>query len=314
KLFIGSTVDKSKPDSEFKGLFKNGKVYCFDPTINLFVPEPDGKWGTGNNGFVSLFIPYNVRPGRDKAWYEEQVRLNETTPWVVEANYPQTLEEALSPQSATSCFKKEVLDDLWANKIENPEMRQDCIYIIHPPRVGVSYGAMIDVGEGIGLDYSCLIIIGKSGLSSEVCAIIYTNTLGTDSFAYESDKLCKDYHSPLLVVDNIGVGRAVVDKLVDLGYDNLYKEKDKVGYPATKARKRELTSKLVEDINNKSLITRFKPQIKELMEYQWVNNYPEPTGATHGDTVTPLQLWELIKDDIGIKAEMHAYVGGRRVF
>lgn len=293
---IVSTVDKPKPDSYFK------KVYREAP----------------GNGFYPKFFGYDVRPDRDENWLEEQKRI--LSPWIVEGNYPKTVEEALSPLSASSCFQKEALDRLWAEALQ-PEIKKGFIYILYPPRVGTHYVAGIDVGEGIGQDYSCLTIIGKSGLRADVAAVIYTNTLGTDAFAFEASELCKDYHNPLLNVDNIGIGRAVIDKLKELAYPNLYyptdkegNRKEKAGWSLTQPNKRELVTKLVESINNGSLVTGFKPQIKELMEYQYVNGYPEPTGKTHGDTVISLMLAHEMIKKVGVSQKASLYVGGRKIW
>ena len=130
------------------------------------------------------------------------------------------------------------------------------------------------------------------------------------------------------MVDNIGVGRAVVDTLVKLGRPNLYsaeaenkKERgikitgaEKVGWTLTKPNKRELLVKLVERINNGSLITRFKPMIKELMEYQMVSGYPEPTGKTHGDTIISLMLAGAVLDRATGLFKPSLFVRGKRMF
>jgi len=298
-LISVSTVDKTKPDSYFKRHWKDAR---------------DGK-----NGFKALFYGYDVRPGRGEEWYAAIERENEETPWVVKGNYPKTSDEALEPLSAISCFNADVLKGLW-DEAGYGEVREGFIHILCPPVVGTQYAAGIDVGEGVGLDYSVLSIVGKRGLISEVAAVIYSNKVGTDSFAFECDRLCREYFSPLLVVDNIGIGRAVIDKLVELGYPNLYymKNKDgenkKAGWALTRPNKRELAVKLVERVNNRSLITRFKPQVQELMEYQWINGYPEPVGKTHGDTVISLMLAASQLDRIGAVVPASMWVKGRRIY
>ena len=118
-------------------------------------------------------------------------------------------------------------------------------------------------------------------------------------------------------MDNIGIGRAVSDKLVGLGYPNLYyqdKDRKKVGFALSRSNKRELVVKLVERINNGSLATRFAPMIRELMEYQWVNGYPEPTGKTHGDTIIALAFAAMLLDKIGVPQKASMFVGGRKVW
>jgi len=294
QLISVSTVDKTKPDSYFKRHWKEAR---------------DGK-----NNFKALFYGYDVRPGRDNNWYQAIVRENEQTPWVVKGNYPKTAEEALEPLSAVSCFKAEILKALWDNAAEG-EVREGFIHILCPPIVGTQYVAGIDVGEGVGLDYSVLSIVGKRGLSAEVVAVIYSNEVGTDAFAFDADRLCREYNSPLLVVDNIGIGRAVIDKLLELGYPKLYMMNEKkYGYALTRPNKRELLVKLVERVNNGTLLTRFKPQVQEMMEQQWVNGYPEATGKTHGDTVISLMLASSVLDKVGQAGEVSMYVRGRRVY
>jgi len=306
QLVSVSTVNKTEPDSYFKRHWK--AAY------------------NRENGFKALFYPYNVRPNRDEAFYQALVKENETTPWVVEANYPRTWQEALSPQSAQSCFNKDVLQKLW-DGVTEPEVRQGFIYIFSKPRVGVTYSAGVDVGEGVGLDYSSLDIIGKEGLNSEVAAKIYTNTLATDLFAFEVDKLCREYFTPLLGVENNAIGVAVMNKLVELGYPKLFSTEadnkrkagkevngtEKLGWTTGEKNKQTGIVELIESVNN-GLITRFKPQVKEMMEYQWVNGKPVPTGATHGDTVISLMLAsQMSKRSHGVpKASM--WISGKQIW
>lgn len=302
KLVSVSTVDKTKPDSYFKRHWKAGEGSGF--------PE------AGSNGFKSLFYAYDVRPNRDQAFYDAMVRENKSTPWVVEANYPRTAKEALRPQSAQSCFKKESLDKLWSN-VTDPETRQGFIYILYPPRVGTQCVGGVDVGEGVGLDYSCLTIVCKQGLSSEVVAVIYTNTLATDLFAYECDKLCREYFNCLLAVENNAIGVAVLNKLQELGYPNLFysdSKKQKVGWTTGEKNKQTAIVELIQSVNDGSLTTKFKPQVKEMMEYQWINGKPVPTGATHGDTVISLMLANQMLKRVGVRQEASMYIGGKKIW
>lgn len=299
QVTVVTTVDKPRPDSYFKGLYKAAQ--------------------NGLNSFHPLFYGFDVRPGRDEKWYEEQKRINESTPWVVEANYPRSVEEALSPLSAQSCFNKISLDKLWvdANEGRPHEVRQGFIYILSSPRVGVQYAAGVDVGEGVGLDYSCLTVVGRQGLNSEVVAVIYTNYLATDLFAYEIVKLCGEYFNPLLAIENNSLGIAVTNKVVELGYSNLFygdTAKKKVGWTTGEKNKQLGLIELVQSVNDSSLTTRFKPQVKELMEYQWVNGKPTPTGKTHGDTVMSLMLANEMLKSVKGSFKPSLFIRGRQIF
>ncbi len=299
-----STTDKTKPDSFFKRHWKMG--------------EGSGYPEAGQNNFKALFYGYEVRPNRDQAFFDAQVRESVLTPWEREANYPRTAVEALSPQSALSCFKKEAVDTLWENAVEPIETRQGFIHIFSKPRVGVTYVAGGDVGEGVGLAYSSLTIVGKDGLNSEVVAVIYSNKIPTDSFAFEVDKLCREYLDCELAVENNSIGNAVMNKLVELGYPRIFSTEverkrkagsqlsgnEKMGWITSGGKggtKYTAVVELIENVNNGSLTTVFKPQIKEMMEYQWVNALPEPTGATHGDTVISLMLANQMLKRVGVR-------------
>ncbi len=296
QLISVSTVDITKPSSYFKEHWKAAEA--------------------GRNGFKALFYGVFSRPGRGQEFYDQMVRENENTPWVVGANYPRSVEEALSPLSAQSCFNTDRLDKLWENTTE-PETRQGFIHIFYEPRVGTQYVAGVDVGEGVGLDYSCLTIIGKQGLNSEVVAVIYTNTLATDLFAYETDKLCREYHDCLLAVENNSLGVAVTNKLVELGYPNLFyadKEKKKVGWTTGEKNKQLALIELVQVVNDGSLASRFKPQVQEMMEQQWVNGKAVPTGRTHGDTVISLMIANQMLKLAGEPEKAHMFVGGQQIW
>lgn len=52
KMFLVSRADKSKPESEFKRIYKGSKE--------------------GTNTWAHIFLPWYVRPERDAAWYEKQ--------------------------------------------------------------------------------------------------------------------------------------------------------------------------------------------------------------------------------------------------
>ena len=304
QLVSVSTVDKIKPDSYFKEHWVTSNNGNRDKPIDR----------VGDNGFRALFYGVFSRPNRDEAFYEQLVKENKATPWVVEANYPRTIKEALSPLSATSCFDEGRMKTLWDN-VGDVEPNRDMIYIFSEPRVGVTYVAGGDVGEGVGLDYSSLDILGREAGQTWVAAKIYTNTLATDLFAYECDQLCRTYFNCLLGVENNAIGVAVINKLEELNYPNLYVgDNKKTGWTTGKKNKHTATVELVNAVDNGSLVTRFKPQVKEMMEYQWIKNEPVATGKTHGDTVISLMIANQMLKDAGGVAEASMYVAGEKVW
>ena len=279
--FVGlSTSDKTKVDSTFKQIFRGALA--------------------GENNFKALFFPWNVRPDRDAAWYERMKA--EYPEWLLQQEYPSTIQEALSPLSGKSVFTQTALEKLLASTIEPAETRRGYIYIIHPPEVGIRYVAAADVGEGVGLDYSVLNIIGTKGMQAEVCAVIHSNEIKTDIFAYEICELCKEYFNPLLAVENNSLGVATLNKLTELGYPRLYSTKDKkgnikkLGFTTSgglggfSGVRYEGLIELSNAINNGSLITKYKPQVLELMNFYFEAGKAQAAKGSHDDLVLTLMI------------------------
>lgn len=82
KLILLSRSDKKQPNSEFKRIYRAAKQKL--------------------TGWISIFLPWNVRPGRTKEWYEAQCRdalANTDSLDDVYEQYPSTDTEALAPRS-----------------------------------------------------------------------------------------------------------------------------------------------------------------------------------------------------------------------
>jgi len=268
-----STVDKEKPDSFFKQTFKAALA--------------------GENNFTPHFYPYDVRPGRDDNWYEDIKR--EYPEAQREQEYPKTVEEALSPLAARSFFDKNALFRLLNNVEEPLETTSTGVMIYREPKVGIRYVAGVDVGEGIGEDYSTLTILGREGLQAEVAAVINTNTISTDIFAYEVDKLCRKYFNATLGVENNSLGLAVINKLLELRYPNLYygdMGKKKAGLTTTSSNRTTYLQELAENIRNGSVITKCKPQVLQMIDFIWklTDKGARPEGGKHDDLVISFSI------------------------
>lgn len=271
-----STVNKLEPDSFFKSVFR--------------------KALEGINNFKWLFYPYSVRPSRDDDWYERQKR--EYPDYQLEQEYPRSIEEALSPLSAKSVFDKDALTRLLANVGEPIETRRGYVHIYKYPEVGVTYVAGADTGEGVGLDYSTLTILGTSAVGAEVVAVIHSNNIKPDIFAYEVYKLCEEYFWPLLAVENNGLGIATINKLLELNHHNLYygdTNKEKAGITTTASSKQYSLIDLDTALKSGGLISRFKPQVLELFNFHWHEGRdgsykPQAASGCHDDLVDSLRF------------------------
>lgn len=297
---VVSTPNKEAPGSFFVDLYQNAVK--------------------GMNGFTPLFFGYDSRPYRTEEWYdrERQYAVNDGRLGEFEGNYPRTEDEALSPLSAFSAFNSDVVQKLWYNALEPVEVNKGYIHIFSTPKVGWDYAIGADVGEGVGGDYSACVVIGKYGGHKEVVALIYTNTLPTDSFAQEISFLGEEYFNCIVGVENNSIGNATLNKLDELNYKKIYYTQQtntrKRGWTTGETNKRLAIAELIQEVNNGSLITSFKPMIQEIAECQVDKGKYIFSGKTHGDTVMALAIANQMIKDVRKVRKASFYVAGRKIF
>lgn len=269
---VVSTVDPTTLDSHFKILWREARA--------------------GRNNFYPIFIGRDAVPGRNDAWFQRVAR-DYYLDWQFRADYPQTEEEALSPITGRTVFDAKILQNLQREAIEPIEIRQGVIHIYHYPRVGVQYIAGADLAEGRGGDYSVLWIEGKDGLQRELCAVIHSNHILPDTFAYMSYELLKEYYSPRVIGGADAFGSRFLEDLVVHGYDRskIYcsnKKRDKLGYTETAQSKEKDLLELERAIRS-GLKIHYKPAIQELFAFQWKESKSgsraEVAGGSHDDLV-----------------------------
>jgi len=262
------TVNKRKPHTLAKSIFRNGKIFCWDKQKELFVPEPEGKWGTSNNGFTSLFFPFDVIPGRDEEWYEDTKRaltadeLQGLTPELhMEQAYPRSLEEALRPTSTVSAFSQDALAAMMGDcdraRIDIEGLDSGIIHIYKPFNIGEFYIAATDTSHGLGKDFSVTAVMNvKTG---EVVADICDNRIGPDELAYQSIELLGHYRNPLWYIESNDVGASTILSAQNIGYKNFgYKDANRTrigfdtqgGKDGTRSR---LWWALIPAINNRQI-------------------------------------------------------------
>lgn len=135
RMILLSRSDKSAPGSEFKKIYRGAKQ--------------------GKNGWAHEFLPWDVRPSRDAAWYEEQRRdiLSRTSSLDdLHEQYPATDTEALSPRTLDKRIPGDWLEAHYAEMeplalpVGAPALLELEVY--RPPQPGRSYVLGVDPAEG----------------------------------------------------------------------------------------------------------------------------------------------------------------------
>ncbi len=244
-----STSKRSLPTSHFKNTYRRARL--------------------GDNNYFSLFFPWHVRPDRTLEWYKV-TRRDYFPEWLFEEDYPTTEEEALSTIEGEGLFDKTSLEGLLAGIKPPLEIRAGSAHIYHRPKPDIKYYVGGDAAEGKGGNYSVLWIEGEKGFTRELCAIMRSNQMTPDIFAFHANELLREYGKPYLVMGADAWGGMVLESLSALGYkDRIYcsdKTRNKLGYTESEANKQQrlLTFSLaVRD----GLKVPFKPAVEEMFAF-----------------------------------------------
>jgi len=166
------------------------------------------------------------------------------------------------------------------------EVREGITHIYQKWRNGVTYVAGADVAVGQGGDYQACVILGKTGTSAEVVALIHSNTLSIELYAGMIHDLCAEYKFPQLAVERNAVGIAAINSLMAIPYPRLYYEKpEQVGW-TTKATTREIyLRELAQGFATGQVVTRYKPMVMQMFNFQRSPNGKVEAMGDHDDLV-----------------------------
>ena len=166
---------------------------------NLFY-EVWEKASLGKNSYLPIFIKYNVRPGRDKKWWDAAMRDAES-PSKHRQEYPLTVADAFSVIQ-DPYFSIEALDRM---PIEAGTSFADYSFIYHAYDEDEVYSAGIDPAPG-GSDAAVLHILDSMGQQVAVCK---TNE-GLDKFSDEAYELLVKYGTPFTIIEKQGEGTSII--------------------------------------------------------------------------------------------------------
>jgi len=186
------------------------------------------------------------------------------------------------------------------------------------------YVVAADIATGTGASNSCLTVLDKK--TGEKVLAYACSKIRPEAFAALAVAVCKWFstreHSPFLIWEATGPGRNFGDRVVELGYDNIYyrrneqsisrKMSDVPGWWPTPDNKRACLGKYREALGNGSFINRDLDAIREAREYVYVpgsdtveharqTNTLDPSGAraNHGDRVIADALAEKGREESG---------------
>lgn len=198
RMILLSRADKSRPGSEFKRMYREAR--------------------RGNTAWSPIFLPWNVRPGRDAAWYAAQRAdvlartgseddLHEQYPATeTEALAPRTLDKRIAPDHIEACY-----DPLVA--LGDVGLAIPGLEVYRMPEAGRSYVLGVDPAEGNPTSDPSAITVGDV-LTGEECAAL-AGRISPAVIAAHAEALARWYNGAGILVERNNHGHAVLLWLSD---------------------------------------------------------------------------------------------------
>ena len=281
--------------------------------IALSTPNGVGNWFhktyiesvESNNDFHPVNLPWHVHPDRDQEWFEKETRnmSRREIAQELECNFNTSGETVVHPDDIATigemvCDPKRRVGfdrNMWIWEEYNPEN---------------TYLLVADVARGDGADYSVYHIVKLETM--EVVAE-YQGKPSLDMYATILDQAGKEYGKCLLVVENVGIGISILEKLIDLDYPNLYYSVKSThefveshqgshnpsavpGFTTSSKTRPLIVAKLEEFIRNKLIKVYSVRLFNELRTFIWHNGKPQAMRGYNDDLIMSLAIACWVRD------------------
>jgi hypothetical protein len=283
----------------------------------LSTPNGTGNWfhkmweraENNDNTFLPIKLKWNVHPERDQAWRDLQDS---------ELGDPRAAAQECDCDFNTSgdvVFYNEIREYYNQTFIQEPiEKRgQESNYWFWTyPDFNRSYMVLADVARGDGKDSSAFHVIDIE-LNEQVAE--YKGQLGTTEYAHALVAAATEWNNALLVIENNNQGWAVVQKVIELDYKNLYwssksgntenlsyiggyhdTSKEVPGFTMGTTTRPLAIGKLVEAVNERQFIIRSKRLMAEMKVLIWKNGRAEAQSGYNDDLIMAAAIGMYIRD------------------
>jgi len=288
--------------------------------IALSTPNGVGNWFHQNcveaenntNDFHMTTLLWDVHPDRDKAWYEKETKnmSKRQVAQELECNFNVSGETVVHP------------DDLewYLQKATSPEHRTgfDRNYWIwekYDPEK--SYLISADVARGDGKDNSAFHIIQLEDMR-QVGEYIGKPT--PDDFAEILNNVAREYNNPMVVIENNNIGFAVLKKLQDKGYPNLYystkgdhqyvdpltaqwQSNTIPGFTTSSKTRPLIVAKMEEFMRNKLITINSNRLLSEMKTFIWHHGRPQAMRSYNDDLVMSFAIGCWVRDTVIIESQ-----------
>jgi len=281
--------------------------------IALSTPNGVGNWfhkiyteaELEENEFHPVNLRWDVHPDRDQTWFTRETKnmSRREIAQELECNFNTSGETVIHPD-----------DIAWiGTTTKNPEYRTGFdrnFWIWEKYDPANTYLLVADVARGDGLDNSTFHIFK---LETMELIAEYQGKPSLDQYANILFQAGSEFGNCLLVVENVGVGISVLEKLIDLEYSNLYfsiKSSHEFveqyqaeaitnsvpGFTTSTKTRPIIVAKLEEFIRNKLITIYSQRTFKEITTFIWYNGKPQAMRGYNDDLIMALSIGCWVRD------------------
>lgn len=251
----------------------------------------------GLNGYVPIDISWDEVPGRDEAWKRKVIADTSEHQFRVEF-------EAKFEGSENSLIPGDVIERMVPDDPIHKSMELKVFEAATPGRV---YGIFVDVGQGLGRDYSVAQVFDVTQMPFKQMAVYRDNRISPAVLPEAIHRLAKAYNrDPIIVVERNDQGARVADSLFyDYELENVLQTitagrggqqltvSDKLGrfgLQMTKSIKKIGCSLMRTLMENDQIIIRDETTIRELSTFVRHGDSYAAEEPANDDTVMPLVI------------------------
>tara|TARA_B100000287_G_scaffold425824_1_gene472767 strand:+ start:28 stop:1614 length:1587 start_codon:yes stop_codon:yes gene_type:complete len=281
--------------------------------IALSTPNGVGNWfhqtyvgaEEQTNDFYPTKLPWDVHPDRDYAWFENETKN------MSRRQIAQELECNFNMSGETVIHSDDILKI--ENAVESPHHRAGFdrnLWLWEEFNPEHSYLLVADVARGDGRDYSAFHVINITEMRQ---VAEYQGKVELDMYAMFLADIGKQFGNAMIVVENNNVGYAVLTKLEDMAYSNVYystkgthqyldsyqarnNSSAVLGFTTSMKTRPLIIAKLEEFVRNDLITVKSSRLLNELKTFVWNNGKPEAMRGYNDDLVMSLAIACWVRD------------------
>tara|TARA_R110001592_G_scaffold138396_3_gene357385 strand:- start:14276 stop:15859 length:1584 start_codon:yes stop_codon:yes gene_type:complete len=281
--------------------------------IAISTPNGVGNWfhktcvgaETKENNFKLTTLMWDVHPERDEEWFKKETRnmSRRQIAQELECNFNTSGETVIGPD-ALEWISSNITEPKYRTAFD----RNFWIWEEHEP--SCNYLLTADVARGDGADYSTFHII-----KLETLQVVgeYQGKPTPDLYANMLNQIGREFGNAMVVIENNSIGYAVLDKLIDYAYPNIYysvkstheyieqhmaehRSSAVPGFTTSSKTRPLVVAKLEEFIRNKLITTYSSRLANELRTFIWTNGKPQALKGYNDDLVMALAIACWVRD------------------